>query len=89
LVLRLAWLQPTVSKHLGVLRDVGLVRAERRNREKVYEMNADPLKPVHDWTTVFRRLWGRQLQQIKAHAEAKARAANVSPSNKKETDRHE
>ena len=80
LVSRLDWPQPMVSKHLRVLRKVGLVRVQRRSRQKVYQMNAQPLKDVYDWTRLFEKFWGTHLQNIKARAEAKA----VESSNQKE-----
>lgn len=79
---RLGWPQPMVSKHLGVLREVGLVQVERQSRRKIYSMNAEPLKAVHEWTRHFERFWGRHLQSIKARAEAKARAAQHHPSKR-------
>jgi DNA-binding transcriptional ArsR family regulator len=63
--------QPSVSKHLQVLRDVGLVHVRRDGRNVLYRTNADALRPLHDWTGTFQRYWGRQLRRIQAHAEAK------------------
>src|SRR5687768_18577751 len=63
--------QPSASKHLRVLSDVGLVTARRDGRRIVYRINADGLKPLHDWTSTFERLWRHQLQRVKARAEAK------------------
>lgn len=79
----LHWPQPMVSKHLAILRQVGLVTVERQSRQKVYEMNAEPLKTVHDWTRQFEQLWDSHLLRIKARAEAKARAESpAKPQNK-------
>jgi DNA-binding transcriptional ArsR family regulator len=64
--------QPAVSKHLGVLRRVGIVSVSRNGRRRLYRLNADELKPVHDWVKTFDRLWAHQLIQIKAQAEQKA-----------------
>lgn len=66
--------QPSVSKHLQVLFDVGLVDMRRDGRRTLYRTNADALRPVHEWTGTFARHWGRQLRRIKDHAEAKAKA---------------
>ena len=63
--------QPSVSKHLQVLRDVGLVHVRRDGRNVLYRTNADALRPLHEWTGTFQRYWGRQLGRIQAHAEAK------------------
>ena len=73
LVVALELLQPTVSKHLGVLRKVGLVAVTRRGRERVYRLEAEKLKTVHDWVRAFEDLWGHQLDRIKERAERRAR----------------
>jgi DNA-binding transcriptional ArsR family regulator len=65
--------QPSVSKHLHVLRDVGLVEVRREGREVLYRTNAAALRPVHDWTRLFERHWRNQLNRIKAHAERRER----------------
>jgi DNA-binding transcriptional ArsR family regulator len=63
--------QPSVSKHLRVLRDVGLVHVRRNGRHKLYRTNAEALKPMHEWTRFFERYWSHQLHRIKERAEAK------------------
>ena len=45
--------QPSVSKHLRVLRDVGLVHVRRRGRQKLYRTNAEAIRPLYDWTSKF------------------------------------
>ena len=65
--------QPSVSKHLQVLLNVGLVDMRRDGRRTLYRTNADALRPLHEWTGTFSRYWGRQLSRIKSHAEAKKR----------------
>jgi DNA-binding transcriptional ArsR family regulator len=78
--------QPTVSKHLGVLREVGIVSVNRRGRQRLYQLNARQLKPVHDWTSRFQRYWTQQLDRIRSRAErnardqARARDARAEPS---------
>ena len=67
--------QPSVSKHLRVLKDVGLVRARRDGRQMFYRTNAEGIRPLHEWTETFERLWRHQLMQIKERAEAKSGAA--------------
>jgi DNA-binding transcriptional ArsR family regulator len=64
--------QPSVSKHLQVLLNVGLVDMRRDGRRALYRTHAEALRPVHEWTGTFARYWGRQLRRIKHHAEAKA-----------------
>ena len=63
--------QPSVSKHLQVLRDVGLVHMRRDGRQTLYRINAETLRTVHDWCGMFARHWRGQLRRIKAHAEEK------------------
>src|SRR5262245_64809507 len=63
--------QPSVSKHLRVLRDVGLVHVRREGRSMLYRTNAPGLQPLHDWAGVFERHWRHQLQRIKQRAEAR------------------
>jgi DNA-binding transcriptional ArsR family regulator len=61
--------QPSVSKHLRVLRDVGLVDIRRDGRQIFYRTNAEGIKPVHEWASRFERYWRKQLTGIKERAE--------------------
>jgi DNA-binding transcriptional ArsR family regulator len=61
--------QPSVSKHLKVLRDVGLVHARRNGRQIFYRTNAEAIRPLHEWTSIFERFWRHQLARVKEHAE--------------------
>ena len=72
IVLNLGMEQPSVSKHLGVLRRVGLVRVRRNGRHMLYRTNAEAIRPLHEWTKTFERLWQHQLSRVKERAEAKA-----------------
>jgi DNA-binding transcriptional ArsR family regulator len=63
--------QPSVSKHLRVLSDVGLVRARRDGKRVLYRTNADGIKPLHEWAGTFQQLWQHQLSRVKTRAEAK------------------
>lgn len=63
--------QPSVSKHLGVLRDVGLVRARRDGRRVLYRTNAEAIRPLHEWASRFERFWRHQLNRVKERAEGK------------------
>ena len=62
--------QPSVSKHLKVLRDVGLVNVRRDGRQIFYRTNAEAIRPLHEWTRMFERLWRHQLIRVKERAEA-------------------
>jgi DNA-binding transcriptional ArsR family regulator len=61
--------QPSVSKHLKVLRKVGLVHTRREGRRMLYRTNVEGIRPIRDWTETFERFWGHQLQRIKDRAE--------------------
>lgn len=80
-VVRLRMSQPTVSKHLGVLRKVGVVSVVKRGQHRMYRLNAAELKPVHDWVKTFERYWTHQLGQIKDRAERKALQRMISNGN--------
>jgi DNA-binding transcriptional ArsR family regulator len=66
--------QPAVSKHLKVLRDVGLVQVRREGRNMLYRTNAEAIRPLHEWAATFERYWRRQLLRVKERAEERARA---------------
>ena len=63
--------QPSVSKHLQVLRDVGLVRMRRDGRRTLYRIDVRTLRTIHEWSGMFAQYWRGQLRRIKAHAEEK------------------
>ncbi|HEY6324828.1 MAG TPA: metalloregulator ArsR/SmtB family transcription factor [Thermoanaerobaculia bacterium] len=65
-------LQPSVSKHLRVLRDVGLVRVRRDGRRMLYRTDAETIRPLHEWTGQFERFWRHQLNRVKERAERKS-----------------
>jgi DNA-binding transcriptional ArsR family regulator len=62
--------QPSISKHLKVLKSVGLVEARREGRQMLYKVNAMGIRPLHEWTSKFERLWRHHLLRIKERAEA-------------------
>jgi DNA-binding transcriptional ArsR family regulator len=69
--------QPQVSKHLRVLREVGLVEVRGEGRQRIYRLNGQPLKPIHDWVKDYERTWEERfealdelLEQLKAKEEA-------------------
>ena len=63
--------QPSVSKHLRVLRDVGLVRVRREGRNMLYSLDAEAIRPLYEWTQTFERFWKNQLLRVKERAEKK------------------
>ena len=60
----LGWPQPMISKHLGVLKKVGLVSERRVGRQRIYRVNAEQLKPIHDWVTTFERFWDERFDRL-------------------------
>ena len=60
----LGWSQPTVSKHLGVLKQVGLVSERRVGRQRMYQVNAERLKPIYDWVTPFEQFWSDRFDRL-------------------------
>src|SRR4051812_49298468 len=85
LVRRLRLPQPAVSKHLRVLRSVRLVSVSRRGRSRVYRLDAQQLKPVHDWVKHYERFWSHQLDRIKRRAEQRAREQQREPAHERKT----
>jgi DNA-binding transcriptional ArsR family regulator len=78
LVIAIGMPQPAVSKHLGVLRQVGVVSVFKQGKQRVYQLEAEKLKTVHDWVKGFEQLWAHQLDRIKLRAERRAREQNES-----------
>ena len=56
--------QPQVSKHLRVLREVGVVDVRDRGRQRLYRLNGQALKPMHDWISNYERLWSDRFEQL-------------------------
>jgi DNA-binding transcriptional ArsR family regulator len=84
IVVALRMEQPSVSKHLKVLRDVGLVRVRRSGRHMMYRTNADAIRPLYEWAQFFEQFWSHQLSRIKERAEAKARERETQSNPKNE-----
>ena len=83
IVLTLGLPQPAVSKHLSVLREVGIVSVSKQGQRRVYALNHDQLRPVYDWIKTFEKHWERQLDRIQARAER--RAQNLSTATGRST----
>lgn len=69
IVQELDLLQPSASKHLKVLLDVGLVDVRREGRQAFYRTNGEAIRPLHEWAGMFERYWNHQLVKIKERAE--------------------
>lgn len=64
LVTLLGLAQPQVSKHLKVLREVGLVDVREEGRQRMYRLNGRRLKPIHDWVENYRQLWEERFEAL-------------------------
>ena len=64
LVARLRIAQPQVSKHLRVLREVGAVAVREDGRRRLYRVNGEALKPIHDWVKEYERTWSERFEQL-------------------------
>lgn len=71
--------QPSVSKHLRVLRAVGLVATRRDGRRVFYRLNAEAIRPMRDWVGMFDAYLDRQLERVKERAESKEREQGRRP----------
>lgn len=60
----LRWPQPMVSKHLAVLKKVGLVQERREGRQRLYRVNMEKLKPIYEWVTPFERYWSESYERL-------------------------
>lgn len=60
----MGWNQPMVSKHLGVLKQVGIVSERKEGRYRVYKVNAGQLKPIQDWVIQFEQFWNNSLDHL-------------------------
>jgi DNA-binding transcriptional ArsR family regulator len=64
LVLALGVAQPQVSKHLRVLREVGVVDVRGDGRQRLYRLNGPALKPIHDWVKTYERTWSERFELL-------------------------
>jgi DNA-binding transcriptional ArsR family regulator len=64
LVRRLRLAQPHVSRHLRVLREVGLVKVRDQGRQRLYRLNGRPLKPIYDWVSHHQRTWNQRFAAL-------------------------
>jgi DNA-binding transcriptional ArsR family regulator len=64
LVVQLGIAQPQVSKHLRVLREVGVVDVREQGRRRLYSLNGQALKPIHDWVKNYERMWSDRFDEL-------------------------
>jgi DNA-binding transcriptional ArsR family regulator len=89
LVARLGVAQPQVSKHLRVLREVGLVDVREEGRQRMYRLNGEPLKPIHDWVKNYEQAWTERfdaLDDVLEELKATTGAARQRPAQREEED---
>lgn len=65
--------RPAVSRHLRILREADLVTEIKVGRNRLYELNAGPLRNVDDWLAHYRHMWQHQLRNLKRFVEEKGR----------------
>ena len=61
--------QPGASKHLRVLREVGLVRERQQGRQRLYCLDARGLRPIHEWTGGFEQFWNESFDRLDAYVQ--------------------
>ena len=79
IVVMLGLPQPAVSKHLGVLRGVGIVTVTKLGKSRVYNLNLDQLRTIQEWVQTLEKHWESQLDRIRARAEQKASRSTSTP----------
>src|SRR5262245_59013558 len=68
--------QPTVSKHLRVLREAGFVESQVDAQRRLYQLNPEPLKEVEAWLAPFRRFWSRHVDALERHLDRMEKASS-------------
>jgi DNA-binding transcriptional ArsR family regulator len=81
--------QPSISKHLRVLRDADLVHFRRDGRQIWYRTNAHAIRPLYEWAGTFERFWKQKLLRIKERAESSQRQARQNDVQLKNSQRHD
>jgi DNA-binding transcriptional ArsR family regulator len=69
LVNAMQWRQPMVSKHLAVLKDVGIVTERRLGRSRIYQVRPEKLRPIQEWIHQFEKYWGGTMDQLDVYLE--------------------
>ncbi len=76
--------QPLVSKHLRVLREVGLVRVHDRGRQRIYRLNGQPLQPIYEWVRRYERTWSARYDLLDEVLDELAESDRASDNNESE-----
>ena len=75
--------QPTVSKHLRVLRDAGFVEATVDGQRRLYRLRPEPLQELDEWLAPFRRYWSAHVDALERHLDRMERLATKKPTKRK------
>ena len=77
--------QPSVSKHLKVLKDAGFVEARVDAQRRVYRLRPEPLQEIDDWLIPYRRFWSKHVDALEAHLDRVAQQSKRSAPERKKT----
>ena len=80
---RLRMPQPTVSKHLRVLRDAGFVEATVDAQRRLYRLTPEPLRQVDAWLAPFRRFWSAHLDALERHLDRQQQSTQAAPTKRR------
>jgi len=75
--------QPSVSKHLKVLREGGFVEARVEAQRRVYRLNPEPLQEIDEWLEPFRRYWSKHVDALEQHLERMEKRSSSKAKGKK------
>lgn len=75
--------QPSISKHLGVLRKAGLVEARVDAQRRVYRIRPEPLQEIDEWLTPFRHFWSAHVDALEAHLDRRAKKSTPKKRRKR------
>ncbi len=70
--------RPEVSKHLSVLREANLVIEIKDGRQRICELNGEPLNEVNNWLSRYEQFWGKNLQSLKKHVESRGKGGGLT-----------
>jgi DNA-binding transcriptional ArsR family regulator len=65
--------RPAISRHLRILREADLVREVKAGRNRLYELNPEPLRDIDEWLARYRPMWQHQLRNLKRFVERKGK----------------
>lgn len=75
--------QPSVSKHLRVLKDAGLVESRIEAQRRLYQLRPEPLMELDAWLSPFRRFWSKHVDALERHLDRMERQSPIAPTGDK------